>query len=121
MERLVHAVALASRLGLEGRCKVAGEPCSEEVETLWSPSPSYVESGRMGPIRLKEIEWIEWLTAVQMARGRLLPPILQDKGDEFCAALEKAGVPHERCERWVRVLASTLHAPEPLGLEGRQP
>lgn len=99
-----RVATIADELALRGRPKVRGEAPNSEWQPIWLPAPGYVETGRLGPMSVREIEWIDLETRVRVHRGRLLPPVVEDKSAALSALLAKVAVQVEQHDGWLRVL-----------------
>ncbi len=107
--------AIAASLGLRGVIKTFGQDALNEPELFWSPTHSYLETGRLGPISASEIEWIDLATEVTIHRGRLLPPATHDKKELLVSALSDTALVHQMRQHFVRVLPPNFSSkPTPL-------
>lgn len=103
MECWQQVQTIAESLGLPAVIKVLGKDPEREPEPLWSPSPGYLETGRLGPVSVRSIEWIDLISEVSIPRGRLLQPIVEDRQAALLLALRELGIPHEPAVGSVRV------------------
>lgn len=109
--------AIAKSLGLLARLKAVGRELGNAWEPLWVPVPGCLETGSYGPVPEHQIEWIDLLAEVTTHRGRLVPPLVENKQAALTAALSQAGLVFEEQANWVRVLLpddSLTQAPETL-------
>jgi hypothetical protein len=104
MEHWQQVQAIAGSLGVPGAIKVIGRDPAQEAEPLWFPTSGYLETGRLGPVPVQSIEWIDLVSEVNVHRGRLLSPAIENKQNALVAALAEAGIPYELGGGSVRVL-----------------
>lgn len=70
---------------------------------LFSPSPSYLETGTSGPLALSAIESIDIEKAETKHRGALVPPLIIDRACEIESILAKHGLAYESEGSYIRI------------------
>jgi len=79
--------------------------------TVWEPwinisSVSYIETGTLGPIPFREVEWVEVDLARKNLRGRLVESESAEWRESVIAALENAGLSYSVVSDKIRVIAN---------------
>lgn len=70
-----------------------------ELGPLWSPTPAYFDSSRVGPFRMLDIEWLDILASSHQ--------------DEVETRLLKAAIPFHREGDSIRVIGHVRYTPGP--------
>src|SRR5262245_44705608 len=75
------------------RVKWSGDDMPTEWEPwLIVPVPSYLETGRLGPVPFREVEWVEIDPAYENVRGRLVPAESIERRHLLIAAVNGVGL-----------------------------
>ena len=70
---------------------------------LLVPVTGYLETGRVGPVPFREVEWVELDSRQKNERGRL---VVADQTDELACALARASVEFQVTEGVFRITPS---------------
>jgi hypothetical protein len=74
------------------------------------PSDSYLETGTMGPVPFREVEWVEVDPARTNVKGRLVVAEGADRRDSLIAALEDARLNWSLVDDKIRLFGMILIA-----------
>lgn len=79
--------------------------------TRWEPwiiisSVSYLETGTLGPVPFREVEWVEIDLGHRSTRGCIVEPDRGDWSDSVIEALRSADVPFAVVDGYVRVVGN---------------
>jgi hypothetical protein len=85
------------------RVKWLHDDATDWQRPVFSPAPGYLEIGSLGPVPMREVEWIEIQSTESRHAGRLVPDSLIDHSSALHACFAKNSLHFESIEHGFRV------------------
>ena len=102
-----YVVDTVRSLRLSVRVKWSGqEDCTPWQPWIIIPAQGYLETGSLGPVPFREVEWVEVSPTIVNYRGRLVPDEHKDLAETLTDAFKVGKIPYQVIEGHYRIEGS---------------